>query len=126
MKIESKRRRDKSRRQATLAHRIVTSAPSGGADPAKKLKRSHSGTPKESMAVAPRAKTTTTTSKGGSMAQPIDLALPLRRTPPQSSTVDARPAQDPNADDHDSSDDEPIMGRKRLRYLIEVDISKTK
>ncbi|KAK8047977.1 hypothetical protein PG996_016041 [Apiospora saccharicola] len=113
---ELKNRRDKARRQAALlAPPHAPSAPIN-ANPVEKLKRSHSGTLKE-----------TTMSQGGSMAQPIDLTLTLPRLKSQPSTVvQAQVVRDPGDDGDTSSDDEPLMGKKRLRYLIEVDIAKTK
>ncbi|KAK8137528.1 hypothetical protein PG984_003021 [Apiospora sp. TS-2023a] len=50
--------------------------PITNANPVEKLKRSHSGTLKETMAIAAPYAKATTSQGGGSMAQPIDLTLP--------------------------------------------------
>ncbi|KAK7955231.1 hypothetical protein PG988_015925 [Apiospora saccharicola] len=58
-------------------------------------------------------------------AHRLDINPPRLKSQP-STVVQAQVVRDPGDDGDTSSDDEPLMGKKRLRYLIEVDIAKTK
>ncbi|KAK8001696.1 hypothetical protein PG991_013918 [Apiospora marii] len=127
LKFEAKKRKDKSRRQTLLTGPAPSPPCNNNNSPAKTLKRYRTGTLKEIMAVAPRAKTTIIQHKSNNGPPPPLFAasslLPFRPKAQPAGTVQVQRVQDPGGEGHASSDDEPMMGRKRLRCVIEIDDS---